>query len=397
MSADPILDPARQAQARVYARLRLWIWVGQRLAGAAYLLLWIVLGWSQSVRNALTPSDPQGAWAMIIPWWMTLVLTAAAVEIPWVVLNLPLDFYAGFALPHRFGLSTQSRRDWVVDLIKGGLVSTSTGIPLLIGLYFCIRVSPQVWWLWAGLGYTLLSVVLTAVAPLTLMPLFYRIKPLADEHALLARRLISLADRAGTRVRGVFAFDLSRRTRAANAALVGLGRTRRVLLGDTLLTEFSEDEIETVLAHELAHHAHGDIPLGLLVGGVASVGMFAVVGQVYTRLAAIQGLAGLADPAGLPAIALLLGTVSLLLAPLRNAYSRWRESLADAFALRLTGNPQAFASAMIRVANQNLAEVDPPRWVILLFYEHPPLRARIERAGQQPADPGSASASDRRR
>jgi STE24 endopeptidase len=210
--------------------------------------------------------------------------------------------------------------------------------------------------------------------------LFNKFIPLGEEHAELATRLMKLAENANARVRGVFKFDMSKRTKAANAALTGIGNTRRIVLGDTLIDEFSTDEIETVLAHELGHHVHKDIPL--LIG----FGMLLTLGGLYLaslglNWAAIQfGFTGPADITGLPALALVLGAFGLITQPLDNAFSRWRERLADEYALQSTGKSQAFASAFVRLANQNLGEMDPERWVVLMFYDHPPLGERIRMA-----------------
>jgi STE24 endopeptidase len=189
-------------------------------------------------------------------------------------------------------------------------------------------------------------------------------------------------------VSGVFRFDMSRRTKAANAALAGLGGTRRIILGDTLLNEFSADEVEAVIAHELGHHVHRDIPLGILVSsGLTLAGLY-LASLALDRGAAFFGFAGPADIAALPLFALTLGLFGVLSLPLNNAYSRWRERRADAYALDATRKPQAFADAMTRLANQNLADADPEPWVVWLLYSHPPIRDRVAQASRfrQPAE-----------
>jgi STE24 endopeptidase len=175
---------------------------------------------------------------------------------------------------------------------------------------------------------------------------------------------------------------MSKRTRAANAALTGLGNTRRIVLGDTLINEFSPDEIETVLAHELGHHVHKDIPILMAFGTVMTLGGLFLASLVLHWAAVQFGFAGPADIAGLPALGLVLGAFGLLTQPLDNAVSRWRESKADEYALQSTGNGAAFASAFVRLANQNLGEVDPEKWVVFMFYDHPPLGERIKMASE---------------
>jgi STE24 endopeptidase len=259
-------------------------------------------------------------------------------------------------------------------------VSFVIGVPLLIGLYAVLRVSGDYWWLWAAAGYTFFGVLLAMLAPVLLMPIFYQFKPLSEDRQDLAERLIKLAEQAGTNVEGVYKMDMSRRTKAANAALAGLGRTRRILLGDTLLENFTADEIETILAHELAHHVHRDIPLGIAAQTGFNFISFFIGSRVLEWAVDTFELQAVHDPAGLPALMLALSIVGLISTPVTNLYSRWRESMADDFALAQTDKPGSFASAMTRLANQNLAQVDPPRWVVLTLSSHPPLRDRIRKA-----------------
>ena len=379
------LDPDRQLLARSYARIRRRLWATKVLLNGLYLGLWVGLGGATRVLQVLAPLASAGNLMIELPWWVDVVLIALIIFGPWILLSLPLDFYSNFILPHRYGLSTQTLRGWLTDLVKGGALAVSLGLPLIVMFYSTLRLDPTTWWLLAAGGYTLITAVLTSVAPVLLMPIFFKFKPLEEEHRELAERLICLAQDAGTHVQGVFTFDMSRRTRAANAALVGLGHTRRILLGDTLLSEFTSDEIETILAHELAHHVHRDILFSLLIQGVLNLITFYITSLGLDWSVAHSGLTGSADPAGLPTLALLVSALGLMIMPFANAFSRWRESIADDYALEITRKSESFASAMTRLANQNLAEADPERWVVLLLYSHPPLRSRIEKAHRFPA------------
>jgi STE24 endopeptidase len=181
-------------------------------------------------------------------------------------------------------------------------------------------------------------------------------------------------------VRGVYRFDMSSKTRAANAAVVGLGNTRRIILGDTLIESFTGDEIETVLAHELGHHVHGDVGKGVVLQTALTLGGLHLASRVLAAGSAALGLRGIADVAGLPLLGLVLGVYGLVTMPLENTWSRWRETLADRYSLRATGKAAAFASAMTRLANQNLGEVSPPRWVEVALMSHPALGRRIAMA-----------------
>jgi STE24 endopeptidase len=267
-----------------------------------------------------------------------------------------------------------------MDQVKGTLISAVIGVPLLLGLYGMIKVTGDDWWLWAAVGFTLVTVVLAILAPIVLMPIFNKFTPLGEDRKYLVDKLVALAVRAGTKVSGVYAFDMSRRTSAANAAITGLGKTRRIILGDTLLNEFSDEEIETVLAHELGHQVHHDIPLQLVFQTMFNFLAFFILSQILISATQVFEIRSPSDPAGLPLIGLLFGALNLVSMPLVNGLSRWRERLADDFALRMTKNPRAFEGAMTRLANQNLSDVDPEGWVVFLFYSHPPLRDRIHRA-----------------
>jgi STE24 endopeptidase len=366
------LDLEKQKQARQYARIRRRLWLLDTLASAVYLLAWIFFGWAKSLASWLR-TFTNNEWLLVLGFIVIFGGIASLLE-------LPLGYYSGFILPHCFDQSTQNFKGWVVDQVKGLLISAPLGLIVLELVYLALRLTGGWWWLWTGAGMLVFTVILSNLAPILIMPLFNKFVPLGDEHAELAERLMKLAERAHTKVRGVFKFDMSKRTKAANAALTGIGNTRRIVLGDTLINEFSPDEIETVLAHELGHHVHKDIPILMAFGTVMTLGGLYLASLVLNWAAGYFGFAGPADIAGLPALGLVLGMFGLLTQPLDNAISRWREGMADEYALQSTGKAQAFASAFVRLANQNLGEVDPEKWVVFMFYDHPPLGKRIKMA-----------------
>jgi STE24 endopeptidase len=221
-------------------------------------------------------------------------------------------------------------------------------------------------------------IVLAQLAPVLLLPIFYTLTPL--NRPALRDRLLALAERAGARVLGVFELRLGDKTRKSNAALTGIGRTRRILLSDTLLAELSDDEIEVILAHELSHHVHHDIWRGIVLEMALMTLGFYLADQSLAWTVGRFGIESKQDPAALPILALAGGAVSLALMPLANAVSRAHERRADRFALEMTNNAPAFMSAMRRLGAQNLAEERPSRLVQLLFYTHPPIAARIDAA-----------------
>jgi STE24 endopeptidase len=238
--------------------------------------------------------------------------------------------------------------------------------------------SVPAWWLAAGVVLVAMQVLVAFVFPVWLVPLFYRLVPLDDED--LGRRLLALAARAGVPAIGVWVADQSRKSRTANAALAGLGRTRRILLFDTLVTRFTPAEVASVLAHELAHHVHRDVWRGLGVQAALTLLALWIADRLLQVGVSIWGLEGPADPAGLPWLALVLLGVGLVTMPLVNAWSRHLERQADDFALHLTGDVDAFVGAMDRLASLNLAERRPHRVKEVLFYSHPSIDRRIARA-----------------
>ena len=294
------------------------------------------------------------------------------------IVELPFAYYHGFLLEHRYGLSTQSGRHWLSDQAKGiglGLVLAIFGTAVVYG---ALRTWPADWW-WISAGlFAAATIGLAQLAPVVLLPMFYKFKPL--DRPSLVERLVKLADGARTSVNGVFEWVLSSHTRKANAALAGLGRTRRILLSDTLLADYSEDEIEVILAHELAHHVHRDLWRGIAVQAVALVAGFFVASVLLAALAEPLGLRGISDPAGLPALLLIGGVWTFLLLPVLNGISRAQERAADRYALKTTRNVDAFVTAMKRLSQQNLAEEYPSKLVRWLFYSHPPIRERIDAA-----------------
>jgi STE24 endopeptidase len=306
---------------------------------------------------------------------------------------LPLSAYQGFLLDRRYGIGRQTLAGWLVDSGKAAAVGLVLSLGAAELVYFALRLWPAWWWLPTGIAFGLLSALITFAAPVVLLPLFFHFEPLGRDS--LRTRLLDLAARAGTRVLGAYEWKLGAKSRAANAALVGLGHTRRIVVSDTLLAEYSDDEVEVVLAHEIAHHVHGDVRT-MIMADAALTCLALLCGHLaLRRLGSSFGVRGMADVAGLPILLLTAGAVSLVTLPLVNAWSRAHERRADRFALDLTRNPDAFVSAMRRLGAQNLADEHPSRLVEWWFHSHPPLPQRIRAArawAEQAPGPPIASA-----
>lgn len=384
------LDAERQRQARRYARQRQALLLVDLALGAAVVLALLFSGLGFALRDALAGAatwQPLAHWAPLQAGAYFGVLYGA-----YFILDLPLSFYGGYTLPHRYGLSTQQVRGWVADLLKGLALSLVFELAAVELVYALLAVTPNAWWLWVGGAMLVVTVVLANLGPVLLLPLFYKLTPLPDGE--LKSRLLALAARAHTRVRGVYSMNMSARTRAANAVLAGLGNTRRIIVGDTLLESFTPDEIEVVLAHELGHQVHRDIPKLIAVQTVVTLGGLYVVNLVlHAVVAAVPSYHGLADAATMPLLAATLGAFGLVTMPLTNGYSRWVEQQADAYALETTRNVPALISAMTRLANQNLAEADPAPWVEFLLHDHPSTARRIAFARRYAAAHGLHSSA----
>jgi STE24 endopeptidase len=299
----------------------------------------------------------------------------AFMTIYWVVL-LALDYYSGVVLEQRYGLSNQTPARWLLREAKQWLLSTLLAIGGFVLLYRLIQGLPEQWWLAAAVGWFVMLVVIGKITPAIVVPLFYKLRPLTDRD--LADRLFALAGRCGVPVGHVLEIRLSRETKKANAAVVGLGRGRRILIGDTLLDLCSHDEIEAVFAHELGHVAlRHDWKLLGAAAGLSVIGFY----LLYLLLgpsAISLGLAGQEDIAAFPLLLLWLTLFGLAVRPLQAAGSRHFEKQADLFIVGRVEDPQALISALDKLAERNLADPEPSRLVELLFYDHPPIAKRID-------------------
>ena len=345
-------------------------------AAGVFLLGLLLWGGAHRLRE-LAAAMAQWAPAGIEEGVTVTVLTMMLVVMLQVI-ELPFAFYQGHLLERHYGLSTQSTAHWVSDHGKGVILGVVLAVAGTSIIYFALREWPGHWWWISAAVFALATIGLARIAPVLLLPIFYKFKPL--DRPALADRLMALATRARTDVVGVFEWVVSSHSRKANAALAGMGRTRRILLSDTLLADYSDDEIEVILAHELAHHVHRDLWRGIAVQSVIMTGGFYAANLILRAAADPLALRGISDPAGLPALMLAGGMWSLLALPLANAVSRAQERAADRYALTTTNNVDAFVAAMKRLSQQNLAEEYPSPIVRWLFYSHPPIRERIDAA-----------------
>lgn len=362
-------DEARQALARGLQRRRRRLSLAHTGVLLAYLVM-LLAGASGAVRS----------WAASLPGPGAAASTAFLAVLSGVgfLLGWPFSYVGGYRLERSSGMSTQSLGSWLRDQAKA--FALGLGAVVLAGnvLLWLLAAEPAGWWLIAWALGLVVTLVLGFLAPVVLAPLFFRFRPLQDPG--LRARFEALAARAGVPVLGIFEMGASEKTRRSNAAIMGFGRTRRVVVTDTLLRAYTPEEIDTVLAHELAHQRFLDPLKGVVAGAAGSLVMWSVAAAAYAATWPTFGFRSLGDMAGLPLLLMYSGLVSSAFGPLELWWSRRRESLADRFSLELTRNPAAFASAMVRLNDQNLGVAHPRPWEKWLLYSHPPGRERVEAA-----------------
>lgn len=358
-------------EARRYNRFRRWLGASDLIVGFVLLITLLATGGTAGLRDLALVLTGQNYTLAVFAYVFLLSLMAK-------LFSLPIDFYA-FRLEREYNLSNQKRRSWLWDEVKGWLVGLLVMTILVEILYAIIRAFPQHWWIVMWLVFIAFVVLVAQLAPIVFFPIFYRFRPL--ENDALRDRLLKLTDKAKTRVRGVYEWKVSEKSNKANAALTGLGNTRRIILADTLLANYTDDEIEAVLAHELGHHVHSHIAKGLaLQSAITFFGFWATDRVLHYSIDEWQMFQDMHDFANLPLLALIASVLGLLLAPMLNAYSRFNERQADRYAWKSISSIDPFVTSMRKLAAQNLAEQHPPAWIEFLFHSHPSISRRIAAA-----------------
>ncbi len=374
--------PADSPEVRRYNRIQRWLSLADAVIGFVLLVLLLVTGWTGRLRDWSYQGASQHYFVAVFLYVLMFSVIAK-------ILSAPFDF-VGFRLEHQYHLSNQKLRGWLWDECKGWLVSLVLGTIMVELVYSIIRVAPQRWWIIAWAVFVGLFLLMAQLAPVVLMPIFYKFEPLANDG--LRDRLTKLGERAGTRVRGVYEWKLSEKSNKANAALTGMGSTRRIILSDTLLQHYSDDEIEAILAHELGHHVHKHILKGIFTQVAITFFGFWLINVVLRFVIAKDWFPVLGprlyDFANLPLIVLVATILGFLLMPALNALSRHHERQADRYAWENTPAIAPFITSMEKLADQNLAEREPNKVIEALFHSHPSIGKRVAAAeawaSQQP-------------
>jgi len=295
------------------------------------------------------------------------------------ILTFPLNFYRSFILEHKFSLSKQSLRDWFIDQLKANAISYIISVILLGVFYLILGRNPDNWWIIITIFWVFFSIILAKLTPVIIIPLFFKYKALAD--SALRVRILDLADKMAVKIIDVFEIDFSKKTLKANAGFAGIGKTRRVILADTLKARYTEDEIVVILAHEFAHYRLGHLLKMIFFGTISTALSLYLIFKTSGYFLRVFALSSLLDIAALPIVFIYFIILGIITQPLQNYVSRTFERNADRMAIKITGLRSAFISAMEKLASQNLADRNPHPIIKFFFFDHPPIDERILRAG----------------
>lgn len=350
-----------------YNNTKLAIGIGKTIVSFILLYLFIALGYSVLLQNYIQNFTENSYLAFLI-FVFTIGIFSS-------ILFMPINIYTGFYLEHKYKLSNQNFYKYFIENVKSMLVGLAIGIPILLLFFFVLNQFGDLWWVVFASAMFLISVMLSQIFPIVILPIFYKILPLDDDE--LKTRISNLAKGAGIKVENVFTFDMSKNTKKANAAFTGLGKTKRIILGDTLLNNYSKDEIETVIAHELGHYKHKHIIKNILFGTVSSFLTFFIISILYKNSLSWFDFKSITQIAALPLLSLWAMIIGLIQSPIGNILSRKYEYEADRYAIESTLKPESFISTLNKLTDQNLGDREPHPFVEWFFYSHPSIKNRI--------------------
>jgi STE24 endopeptidase len=350
-----------------YNNIKLAIGITETVLVFILTFLFVYSGYSRKLSDILYSYSDSGYLVLIL----FTVITGAIAS----VIFFPLNFYSSYILEHKYKLSNQTLLKYFFENLKSTLVSGVIGIPILLLFYFILNEFGDYWWLVFAIAMFFISVILSQIFPILIFPIFYKVKPIEDEE--LKERIRKLAAEAGLKVQNVYSFDMSKNTKKANAAFTGLGKTKRIILGDTLLSSYSKDEIETVIAHELGHYKKKHIIKNIIFGTANSFIMFFVISVLYKASLSWFGFSSITEIAALPLLTLWAMLIGLIQTPIGNMLSRKFEYEADQYAIEATNKPLSFIQTLNKLTEQNLGDKEPHPFVEWFFYSHPSIKKRI--------------------
>ena len=310
-------------------------------------------------------------------FYPAFALYVALFSVFYYIVAFPLSLYSGFMLEHKFKLSNQTFGAWLKDDLKKSALSLAVFLIFTQALYAFLRGFPDTWWLWMAGFWFLFTVFLARIMPIFVVPLFFKYFPVEEN---LRQNILELAGKCGIKIIDVYKIDFSKKTNKLNADVVGLGKTRRVIMADNLINEFSRREINGVLAHEFAHHKLRHIPKFMLFGFISTFISFYAMYLLSSKAVEFFAARGVYDMALFPVFMFILFAMGFAIMPIKNAFSRKLEKDSDIFALKVTRDREAFASLMKKLAEKNLSDPSPHPLVKFLFYDHPPVSERVKLA-----------------
>ena len=361
----------RLRQAVKYQRSKNTLFFIDQGYGILFLVLFLFLGISVFLRRQIEKITRKRFWVVALYTLLFLIIA--------FIVGLPTSYY-GFSLEHKFELSNQTFLQWFGEQLLALLVMAVIVLIAVEGIYLALKKAPRTWWIYVSVVFIGFTVVLVNLAPVLILPLFNVYTPLPEGE--LRERLVGLSHRANVQVEDIFTVDMSKQTKKANAMFTGLGNTKRIVLGDNLVDEFTTDEVEVVIAHEMGHNLMHHIWLGIFFSAIMATIGFLIIHltgpRIITRFRNRLKIDNMADVAGLPLIFLIFVIYGLITMPIFPAVSRHMERQADRFALEMTQNREAFISAMGELAYMNLSDPNPSPTIEFLLYSHPPISKRIK-------------------
>ncbi len=364
----------REAKAKKYDKLHNWLFLVDLII-MVILLGGIMVGGesglSFKLQNFVEKYVGKNQW-FVTAGYVAVLLTIYS------LIMLPYSWWKGFYLEHKYELSNQTFFNWIWDEIKSFALSLLLGIIVFEIFYALMRGAGAYWWVWSACAWIILQVILGMLFPVLILPLFYKTGPL--ERPDLQEKLESLAKKAGVSVLGMYRLDMSEKTKKANAMMAGLGKTKRILLGDTLLDKFTDSEVVSVLAHEFGHFYHKHIWQLMVIASLLAFGGMWLADKIIHKFASILNIGGtqITDIATLPLFLFALTLFGLITMPITNIISRYFERQADLYALKSTNDVESFITAMERLADQNLSNREPHPAIEFLMHSHPSIAKRVK-------------------
>lgn len=361
-------QPHKQKLAKKYSRIKQVISVVETIIFYTILIILLFTGLSKEIEEI--------AFFYTSNSYLAFLIFLGIIGISESIITFPISFYSGFLLEHKYKLSNQTLYQYFKEKAKALLIGLIIGIPLLFAFFFILRTFNDYWWLVLGIFIFFFSIIMGRLAPVLIFPIFYKFKPIEDES--LSQKILDLCKKTGVKIQGIFTFDMSKNTKKANAAFTGLGKSKRIIFGDTLIAKFSEDEIVSIFAHEMGHYTKKHVSKLIILSTIFTfVGLY-VTSVLYKDSLPMFGFTSISEIAAIPLLFLFLSLYGLITSPLSNLLSRKYENEADTYALKTTGNKDAFTSAMEKIAEQNLADKSPNKIIEFLFHSHPSIEKRIE-------------------